>query len=357
MKVFLQKVINLGVDESQNSLDKRRVKTVNLLNVIVAFFLITGLSNYYLAGPGYPVIANLIFFAFCLLSLILSKLKLKAWAFLVFTTNVNSAIFFINESYPQDAGSYLFYFPMIISIVLLNNPVNVDRFAFLHFVISGAFFIGTLTIEVEAFKPNNFTPEQIKVVWYYNLVISCIITALLSVLLTRLIANQNREMLQQNADLAKTKEEVNASLKEKEILLAELHHRVKNNLAIITGLLNLQEDATNNDETRQALSDSKARIMSMALVHKMLYDNSNLKSIQIDKYIRELVMELFNSCNLSKKVKITFNCANIVLPVSKSIPLGLIINEIVTNSIKYVYRAQPNLAGEFDVSILTLGEV
>lgn len=356
MKHIFHSLINLGIESSLSASDRRRIKTINVLNLFVAFCLLVGLCVSIIIQANYPVFSNFIFFGFSIFSLWLNKRKLSFWAFFIFTFYVNGAIFFINQYYPQNSGSYLYYYNLIISVALLSNPSRFDRFATLHLVVCGLFFAGNLLLDLPINKGAVFSEEKMKIMWYFNLVISSIITVVMSVMLTRLIYNQNQEIIVQNKDLLLTREEVRATLKEKEILLAELHHRVKNNLAIITGLLNLQEDATNNEEARQALNDSKARIMSMALVHKMLYDNSNLKSIQIDKYIHELVMELFNSCNLSKKVKITFNCANIVLPVSKSIPLGLIINEIVTNSIKYVYRAQPNLAGEFAVSILTLGD-
>ena len=103
------------------------------------------------------------------------------------------------------------------------------------------------------------------------------------------------------------------------------------------------------------LSDSKTRIMSMALVHKMLYENMELKSINIGKYAIELISELFNSYNLLNRVQLNHNCDNISLAVNKSIPLGLILNEIVTNSIKYVFKNKAKTSGEFFISIKSNG--
>ena len=172
--------------------------------------------------------------------------------------------------------------------------------------------------------------------------------------LTSLISKQNDEIIVQNENLIKAKQHVNNTLKEKEILLAELHHRVKNNLAIISGLLNLQSDATSSDEARQVISDSKNRILSMALVHRMLFENPALKSINLSKYSSELIMELFRSYNLERYVDLTEEYDHAVLPVSKSIPLGLILNEIVTNSIKYAFKANPKQKGQFYISIKNL---
>jgi two-component sensor histidine kinase len=91
--------------------------------------------------------------------------------------------------------------------------------------------------------------------------------------------------------------------------------------------------------------------MSMALVHRMLYENAELKSLDLGRYASELISELFNSYDLQKYVNVRQDCDKIVLPVSKSIPLGLILNEIVTNSIKYVFRFSREEKGEFYISI------
>src|SRR5690606_32267912 len=184
-----------------------------------------------------------------------------------------------------------------------------------------------------------------------NIIVAMIITAILSFLLTRVISKQNSEIVIQNNNLLRAKEVVKASLKEKEVLLAELHHRVKNNLAIISGLLNLQDDATDNEEAKEIIGDSKNRIMSMALVHRMLYENTELKNLDLSRYISELVLEMFNSYNLTQFIDITIDCDTVVLPVNKSVPLGLIINEIVTNSIKYVYKAHRKEKGKFFISV------
>jgi len=272
-------------------------------------------------------------------------------SFLLFSININLSIFFINEYYPFETGSYLFYFPLIVSVVLLNNPSFRNRHSVLHFSICALFFSLGALLDFPNFRLATLTPIQIRLLWYFDLVMATMLTAVLTFLLTRIIYKQNKEIIAQNEDLKKAKETVNISLKEKEVLLAELHHRVKNNLAIISGLLNLQEEASENEEAKQVLSDSKTRIMSMALVHKMLYENVELKSINLGKYASELVNELLYSYNLLKAVKVNEDFDSISIPVSKSIPLGLVLNEVVTNCIKYTYKPCKELNGIFDISI------
>lgn len=355
MKKLFYSILSFGVNDTRNALDNRRIKTINLLNLLVAFFLFFGLINYLIINetPALSAVgANLGFLGLSVLSLYLSRIGKTTLSFLLFTLNVNASIFYINQFYPPDSGAYLYYYTLIISVVLLNNPTSIDRFAVFHFIICASFFLFDLFIDLPGLRDPDLNPDKIKVLWYYNMIVSAIVTALLSGLLTRLIYNQNREIVAQNKDLLRSQQAVDASLKEKEVLLAELHHRVKNNLAIITGLLKLQEDATESIEAKQVLADSKSRILSMALVHKMLYENPELKSIAIGKYSEGLIREIFNSYNLANNVNIHFSSENIILPVSKSIPLGLILNEIVTNSIKYVFRTRQNDNCEFNVNIV-----
>lgn len=356
MRRAFNNLLAYGIEEEQSPHDQRKIKTLNFLNLIILLFLLVGFTNYFIIPEEFFFLPHITFFTLALISLYLNKRKRIRDAFVLFTLNVNLSVFYINQYYPLEVGAYLFYFPLIVSIVLLSNPSFKDRYSLLHMAICVVFFTANLCVDFPEFELKTLTAEQIKTLWYYDLVISAVITGILSFLLTRLITNQNNEIIAQNANLKKAKETVNTSLKEKEILLAELHHRVKNNLAIISGLLNLQEDATSNMEAKQILGDSKSRIMSMALVHKMLYENTELKSISFDKYASELVYELFNTYNLTRNVVITEDYDKILLPVSKSVPLGLVLNEIVTNSIKYVFKYSERNKGQFFISLKHSGE-
>jgi two-component sensor histidine kinase len=351
LKKLFDTVINYGIRPDLRPHDRRKIKTVNFLNLICACFLIIGYSNYFILGSNFAAGPVSFFLVLTILSLVLSKLYKTSASFVLFSLNVNAAIFYLNQQYPVEAGAYLFYFPLIVSVVLLNNPSFRDKHFLFHSFICGLGFTLSMFVNINFIEDKILSAEELKVLWYYDMFMSAIITAALSFLLNRLILQQINEILTQNKDLALAKEEVNVSLKEKEILLAELHHRVKNNLAIISGLLNLQDDATTNEEAKEIIGDSKARIMSMALVHRMLYENSELKNFDLGQYASELILELFNSYNLTRKVQITQEYDKIILPVTKSIPLGLILNEIVTNSIKYAFRSFTKDKSNFYISI------
>jgi PAS domain S-box-containing protein len=143
-------------------------------------------------------------------------------------------------------------------------------------------------------------------------------------------------------DRKEAERQVLQSLKEKEVLLSEIHHRVKNNLAVITGLLELQSHNTENETARKALKDSQMRINSMALIHEKLYQNETLSRIDFDHYIRELTEAIRKShLNELSDVELKFETENIQFTITQAIPCGLLLNEIVTNAFKHAF------AGDF----------
>lgn len=349
-KTLFFRILNFGVQADQSFHDRRRIKSVNLLNIVVIFFLLIGLTNWFFIKADFPIAVELIFMMVAAASIYLSYKNHVNIAFALFTVNVNGALFFIGKYYPVETGAYLFYFPVVVSIVLLNNPSRIDKSSLFHFLVCALSFTLNLVVDIPQWK-TTLSAEQIELLWYYDVFLSVILTGLLTFLLNKTIFSQNKEILQQIEDIKKTKAEVNVSLKEKEVLLAELHHRVKNNLAIISGLLNLQEDAVNNVEAKQIISETKDRIMSMALVHKMLFKNPEFKTIDFGEYSSELITELFYSYNLLEEVQLIEEYETINLPINTCIPLGLILNEIVTNSIKYGLNNDQSTDKQFSVSI------
>lgn len=154
-----------------------------------------------------------------------------------------------------------------------------------------------------------------------------------------------------NALLKEKNEIIATSLEEKETLLKEIHHRVKNNLQIVSSMLNLQSRHIEDKEALQAITDSRNRVRSIALIHQNLYKKNSLNSILISPYIRNLCQSLFHSYKVDeKRIKLTTDIAPLDLDVDTGIPLGLIINELITNSVKYAF---PNdKKGEIFVSLL-----
>ncbi len=126
---------------------------------------------------------------------------------------------------------------------------------------------------------------------------------------------------------------------EKEVLLKEIHHRVKNNLQVISSLLNLQSNSLSDEKMKSAVKEGQSRVKSMALIHQTLYQSDRLTRIDLQDYIEKLVSFLSDTYRNEKKEIVTvINAKNISLDIDTAIPLGLIINELVSNSFKHAFK-------------------
>jgi PAS domain S-box-containing protein len=133
------------------------------------------------------------------------------------------------------------------------------------------------------------------------------------------------------------------SLKEKEFLLKEVHHRVKNNLQVISSLLNLQHSYIDDPFYKSIFKESQNRVRSMALIHEKLYQNEYFSQIDIQHYIYSLTSNLKNSYSSeSQRVQFLFDIDNIFLSIDQAIPCGLILNELISNSLKYAFNEVTN---------------
>jgi PAS domain S-box-containing protein len=133
-------------------------------------------------------------------------------------------------------------------------------------------------------------------------------------------------------------EELRSSLREKEVLLKEIHHRVKNNLQVISSLLSLQSEYLKDPDMVKVFKESQNRVRSMALVHEKLYQSRNLAEIDFGDYLRDLTNQLLRSYGIGAHgVNLDVNATRVLLAVDRAIPCGIIVNELVTNALKYAF--------------------
>lgn len=144
-------------------------------------------------------------------------------------------------------------------------------------------------------------------------------------------------------DISTQKEQertIKESLKEKELLLKEIHHRVKNNLAIVSSLLELQKDNV-SDEVQNMLSSSQARIKSIAKVHEKLYESTTLSDINLGTYITEITEEIQRAyVSTEREIDIDMDLASLTVDINSAIPIGLILNELINNAFKHAFKDQ-----------------
>jgi PAS domain S-box-containing protein len=136
----------------------------------------------------------------------------------------------------------------------------------------------------------------------------------------------------------RVEDQVRVSLKEKEVLLKEIHHRVKNNLAVVQSLLNLQAGKIKDPQAQEAFKESRDRIRSMALVHEKLYQSPDLAHIDMADYLRDLSTRLFYSSQVSPdKVKLKLEMEGVQIGINTAVPMGLILNELISNALKHAF--------------------
>lgn len=138
---------------------------------------------------------------------------------------------------------------------------------------------------------------------------------------------------------SKTKD-LKKALEDRAILMQEIHHRVKNNLAMIAGLLDLQMDTTSLEEVKDRLEDSKSRIQSMALIHDKLYQTESYQSVRLDTYIKELVEAIHKTfADRQGDVDLRFSLDPIEITVDRAVTCGLLVNELVVNAFKHAFHS------------------
>ena len=153
--------------------------------------------------------------------------------------------------------------------------------------------------------------------------------------------------------------QLKTSIKEKDILLQEIHHRVKNNMQIISSLLNLQITYLDDEEAVNLLKESQNRVRSMAIIHEKLYQSNDFTRINITEYINSLVNGLFYSYSIKNHINSTINVDDVELNIETAIPVGLILNELISNSLKHgfatgggeVYIQLKNIADKYEMIV------
>ena len=136
--------------------------------------------------------------------------------------------------------------------------------------------------------------------------------------------------------LKQTEMRLQAALKEKDALLREIHHRVKNNMAVVSSLINLQAKRMGNPKVKVALKESQSRIQSMALVHEHLYQSKNMARINLQDYFQQLANSVAGVYQGARgKIAMNIDARGITLPIDQAVPCGIILNELITNAIKY----------------------
>ena len=174
--------------------------------------------------------------------------------------------------------------------------------------------------------------------------------ALAGLIITGLVGFFLYKNKEKNKLLTKQKKRLEENVEEINLLLREIHHRVKNNLQVITSLLNIQQRSISDKKAQEAIQESKNRIESMGLIHRSFYQNKNLGEINSREYIQNLVSQIFESYNTDvQRIELETKVQEIYLDMDTLVPLGLIINEMVSNTLKHAFDEKES--GKLSISL------
>lgn len=187
-----------------------------------------------------------------------------------------------------------------------------------------------------------------------NKILVCFITAafLFTLILTIAVyyGNQKKQVI--NELLKTQKEEISVKNEEKTMMLKEIHHRVKNNLQVVNSLLRFQSRAITDENVLKMFQNTQKRVLSIAMLHEKMYRSEDLKHINVKKHFTSLIQDLVDNYSVDKNIHLNINIDDIPIAAPTLIPLGLIISELITNSVKYGF---PNEAsGQINLSLKAL---
>jgi two-component sensor histidine kinase len=157
------------------------------------------------------------------------------------------------------------------------------------------------------------------------------------------------ELRKREDDLTAVNAALSVSVHEKEVLLAEVHHRVKNNLTVILGLLNLKMDENKDSAFRETINEIKAKIYGIAHVHEQMYYTGNFSSLAFGGYIQSLATEAARLFSGNRNIDLIFNVEEVLITVNQAVPCGLIFLEILTNAYKHAFKDRSN--GKITISL------
>lgn len=345
-----------------NSLDAIKEKSKeSIARTLRRFALITCASSvvsavvYALLGLYYPSLIVSIIGVLFLWIVYLNYKSYHSFARLMSILAANLGIFLFSIYLGFKAGFYLYIFSAP-QITFLLFHIKQKKWIYLCLAIMLLTFIGIYTVDYfHLTNENHLSEKHARLIYGINFFSSLAF----GFFMVKAFAKNNesyidmlketnielevqKESLKNEIELKNaTNEQLQKTIKDKEILLAEVHHRVKNNLAIVSGLLDLQNVFVKDKMVQDALKDSKNRIKSIALLHEMLYVHPNLDKVNIKEYLNKLVgfIQLAHRSE-NKNVQIEIKVEDLELSMEAALPFSLLVNELITNSYKHAFPSQ-----------------
>jgi two-component sensor histidine kinase len=318
---FINSIANIGVKKNYQPWEIFLTRKLNLASLLGIVNVGLGLFIFLLFGYYNSVTE-------CVVVLILSPLVFllnRRFGYLpaayLFTFIGSFLFFFLAVKMGPDSYAFLYFIPLIIGLLQMLGRKETRFHLLILCVFCLSSILGIVLCYVNYVFEIELSNELILTARYFNIFFS-FFTAIGFIFIIAVESFRQEEQLK-------------SALKQKEILLAELFHRVKNNLNIVTSILNLKKNSVSSVEAQNALEECRSIVFSMALVHTRIYNSNNIDSLDFKEYLDILVLELINSFGGKDNVELELNSPPINLNLTQAIPCGLIINEFITNSFKH----------------------
>lgn len=345
-------IINSGTKECQTLSFSDKLRTRNKLALLCALFsmpYVVFFAKSALLIPFHAILFGIVLFV---VSIILNRYQKFTLSSIIILLTTNYCVLFFSIYLGMSSGIHLYLFtsPLIVLTLFDTKNKYFISIGLMSYLVN--FVIIVLFEKYSGVKFLILQKQDLEVFYYSNFIFSIIILISLSLYflinntrINQLLILKNDELVVKQHQLEAenqirkdAEEKANYSLKEREILLSEIHHRVKNNLAVVNGLIELQSSYIDDETTLQTLKESQNRIKSIALLHEKLYENKTLKEVNIKDYIFELTHFIKQSYAPKKKeIKFISQIDNINLEMNTAMPFALLLNELMSNSYKHAF--------------------
>jgi len=331
-------ISSIGIQPEYDDILVKRITLTNRFSVIaIVVFLFSGINNLVLGDffSGLLIEALVIV---CLLGFYLNKIGLHRFAISFLFVVVSLAIFYFDSYSGILSGTYLYHFPLILAIAFIFDMREDKKLMLFHISLIILFLTINVVTHHELFRSSFLTDEKRAQMFMFNLIFSVSAVGFFVYIMIQNNLKESYLYIQRIEERRLSEKIAKEALDEKNILIAELHHRVKNNLAIISGLFSLKINDDLHEDAKNVLLESRNRVRSMALIHNRLYKSDNMTNVNFEEYAKELISEISSSYPaVADSVKIDTDIKNVSININSAIPCGLILNELLTNAYKHAF--------------------
>jgi two-component sensor histidine kinase len=360
---FYTTVINSGLQQEQTGdIFAAKVKNRNKLAsicILFSFIYFIFFLNEKLFLPFSAISLAIFLFGTSIYLNYARRYKLSG-LILIITTNFCVMFFSLYLGLSSGIHLYLLTSPLIVLAAFDSTKVKTIYIAMSTYILNYlVIIIGSHYLKSE---PVDFPSGTVSLFYTLNFSCSILILIILSLFFFnsnkttyKLLREKNEELALENITRKEAEIKAKEALAERELLLSEIHHRVKNNLAVVSSLLEVHTITVQDPGILKVIKQCQNRIKSIAILHEKLYSNKSLKEINIKEYLSQLIEYIDKTFSATdKEIKFKINIQNISLEMSQAMPFGLLLNELITNSYKHAFRN--NTVGIISIDFVKQGK-